>query len=485
MCTISSFYRQLSFLSDKTIKEIVNNRSHWAYEQLPIYPALQDVLFSSEDSVAAASGLCSMLNSVNEMQLRSVLCLGHHTRPLSFSASDCSSVSNFLHSFGLDSVSLRPNIKRASGDILHQLLDNFCSSQNAEWRPARAAATHLPVFDLFATGCPDALFRSLPLELKSVETAEVEETEGVLALNRGSRKFPPSSAVIWKWLRQISVYQRSHAPNSHRALLLIANRSSRRIGAYEVSPRNISVFDSYCLKVLAQRPALAFYIDAIRPYCKTSALVVRSSHICEIFAEQKKAARSAMRAHADWLQIDLDCHVSTANAFIAEVQKSGSFLGPVWSASSLNSSPKLSDAQIKVPDFGRAFVNLRTLTQLFDKLQLAENSLQMEECYGKNVDLLMESARAIHKAACASCMGPAQQDHAAVSSALKFIKSLATILRNSVGPWQDIRTMPRSSIEQRVNELIDMAHLDIVQPPSESERLILESPDTAKSTLDT
>jgi hypothetical protein len=253
MCTISSFYRQFSFLSEKTIKEIVNNRSRWAFEQLPIYPALQDVLFSSVDSVAAASGLCSMLNSVNEMQLRSVLCLGHHTRPLSFSASDCSSVSNFLHSFGLDSVSLRPNIKRASGDILHQLLDNFCSSQNTEWRPARAAATHLPVFDLFATGCPDALFRSLPLELKSVETAEVEETEGVLALNRGSRKFPPSSALIWKWLRQISVYQRSHAPNSHRALLLIANRSSRRIGAYEVSPRNISVFDSYCLKSLAQR----------------------------------------------------------------------------------------------------------------------------------------------------------------------------------------------------------------------------------------
>ncbi len=472
-CTISSFYRQISFVSDKTIKQIVNNHRHWSTEQLPIYPSLQDVLFTSEDSRAAATAVCSMLNSVNETQLRSILCFGHHTRPMSFSASDCSSISNFLQSFGLDSVSLRPNLKRASGDILHQLLNSFCSSEQSEWRSPRACAAHLPVFDVFATGCPDALFRSLPLELKSVETAEdedAESTETSLALNRGPRKFPPSSAVIWKWLRQISVYQRSHAPHSHRALLLIANRCNRRIGAYEVSPRNISIFDTYCLKLLAQRPALTLYFDAIRPYCKASSLVgVKGSNLCEIFAEQKRAARHAMVAHAELLKIEVDNHFSTASTFIAAVRQIGSLPESSLSASFLNSNLTVSDVQINVPDFGRAFVNWRTLAQLSEKLNVAKNNFQIEETYTKNVDILMESARACHEAAYESFK---KQDHSTVSNLLKVIKSLSTILKNSVGPGQEIKEMLRSSsIEERVNELVVMTHSDFLQLPSSTERL--------------
>jgi hypothetical protein len=470
-CTISSFYRQISFVSDKTIQQIVSNHNRWSIEQLPINPSLQDVLSISEDSIAAATAVCSMLNSVDEKQLRSMLCFGHHSRPLTFSASDCSSISNFLHSFGLDSVNLRPNVKRASGDILHQLLHSFCSSEHRDWRSARASTAHLPCFDLFATGCPDALFRSLPLEFKSVATAEDDKSEiiesVVSVLNRGPRKFPPSSAVIWKWLRQISVYQRSHAPDSHRALLLIANRSSRRIGAYEVSPRNISFFDSYCLKLLAQRPALSLYLDAIRPYCKASHLLEqRSSSLCEIFAAQKKAARYAMIAHAELLQIEVQNHFSTTHAFISAIRQASSLPENILLASAPNSDTKFSDVRIKVPDFSRAFVNWRTLTQLLDKLHqpLSENSLHMEESYAKNVDLLMQSARACHKAACVRLK---RQDHPAVSGLLKFIKSLATILRNSGGPGHDIRVMSRTGLEELVNELIVMTHSDILELPSD------------------
>jgi hypothetical protein len=466
-CTIFSFYRQMSFLSNKTIKQIVNNRSAWTLQQLPIYPSLQDVLMKSEDSDAAASAVCSMLNSMNEAQLSSMLVFGHHTRPLSFSATDCSSISNFLQSFGLDSISLRPNIKRSSGDILHRVLHSFCSSGCPDWRSAHAAATHLPVFNVSATGSPDALFRSLPLELKSVESTEGGDTgepSCESSVNQSPRKFPPSSSVMWKWLRQISVYQRSHAPTSHRALLVIVNRSTRRIGAYEVSPRNILYFDSYCLKLLAQRPALALYLDAIRPYCNISTPgSVRSSKVCEIFSEQKLKARSAMSAHAMMLQRDINDHFSAASAFIVSVRTSG--IVPESFASTPN--PKLADLEVKVPDFGRAFINWRTLAQLFDKLQRVDNRVHMEQSYTKAVDLLMDTAHACHEAA-SVCFQ--KGDHAGVSRSMKCIKSLAGFLRNSAGSNFESTAIPQSILAHRINELIALTHTDFACLPYETDR---------------
>jgi hypothetical protein len=470
-CTIFSFYRQMSFLSNKTIKQIVSNRNVWTLQQLPIYPSLQDVLMRSDDSEAAAGAVCSMLNSTNAAQLSSMLFFGHHTRPLSFSATDCSSIANFIQSFGLDSISLRPNIKQSSGDILHRVLHNHCSSGSPDWRSAHASATHLPIFDLSATGSPDALFRSLPLELKSVESSEagdIAESACELSAHQSSRKFPPSSSVMWKWLRQISLYQRSHAPTSHRALLVIVNRSSRRIGAYEVSPRNVIHFDSYCLKLLAQRPALALYLDAIRPYCSVSTPgIVRSSKVCEIFSEQKVKARSAMSAHAIMLQKDLEDHFSAASAFIAAVRTSGLVPESFSSTSAMISSSKFSDFDIKVPDFGRAFINWRSLAQLFDKLQLLDNRVHMEQSYTKAVDLVMDTAHACHEAAFVCFQ---KGDHAGVSRSMKCIKSLAGFLRNSAGSTFEIKAIPQSILAHRINELIDLTHTDFAILPSETER---------------
>jgi hypothetical protein len=471
-CTVSSFHRRVSYLSDKTIKHFVSDRRPWTVEQLPIFPVLQGVLFHSEDSNDAAYAICSMLNSVHETQLRSLLFFGHHTRPLSFSASDCSSVSNFMNSFGIDSVSLQPNIKSSSGDILHRLLHNFCSSAGNDWRSASASSAHLPVFDLSASGSPDALFRSIPLELKSVDNTEKDcrilGDLGALSECRSLRKFPPSSSALWKWLRQISVYQRSHSLKSHRALLVIVDRGGRRIGAYEVSPQNISYFDSYCLKQLARRPALALYLDAIRPYCNSSLPgSTRSSSVCEIFSEQKKATKSAMSAHAELLQKDLEEHFTAANAFILAIRKLGTVPETFAPASFLDLNSNSPDIDMKVPDFERSFVNWRMLAQLFNRLQRVDDHLRMEKMYAEAVDVLMQSARACHEAALISYQ---KGDRVAASRCLKFIKSLLVLLRKSPASSKlEIQAMSVTGIAPRIEELTALAHSDFSHLPSESE----------------
>ena len=443
-CIIFGFYRQISFLSLEKIRLIVNDKKEWTVKQLAIPASLQDVLVVSDDSTAAASAVCTMLNSLNEAQLKTMLLFGHHTRPLSFTATDGSSITNFINSVGLDCVSLAPNIKSSSGDILHRALHNFCSTEGNDWSPARAAPTHLPVFDMMTTGCPDALFRSLPLELKSVEGAE-ENFSGVR-----------------KWLRQISVYQRSHSPISHRALLVVANRSSRRICAYEVSPRNVPYFDNYCKTELAKRPELALYLDVIRPYCNASAAVgTRSSKLCQIFHEQKIMARSAMAAHAILLQTDIEEQFAKAAAFIPNVRKHGSVLVIAPSSGHLNSEP--AGVDIEVPDFGRTFLNLRTLAQLFDRLRQADNRTRMEQSYTKAVDLLMDSAHACRDAAVVSFQ---KGDLPAAFRSLKFIKSLAVTLRVSAGSTLDIEAMPQSSMQLRIDELDVLARPDFLESPT-------------------
>jgi len=444
-CAIFSFYRHLSFLNVKIIRQIVQNEKQWTAEQLPVPASLLDVLSISEDSTAAASAVCSMFNSLNEKQLRNMVFVGHHSRPLTLSATHCSSFSNFIQSFGHDCLRLRPNIEsnhqlhQSWGDILHCVLKNFCSAGNNDWIAAKVAFAYLPVFDIMTTGCPDALFRSIPLELKSVGSAE--------EIFSGSRK----------WLRQISVYQRSHAPESHRALLVVADRRSQNILAYEVSPCNVPQFDSYCEQQFAKRPALALYLDAIRPYCNASTIdSTRSSTLCEIFKEQKVIAKSVIAAHALLLQTDLEHHFSTATSFVSS-----------HVPSAVQGNSEFANVGVTVPDFGRLFVCLGTLTRLFDVLKQEENRSSMEQSYTRALNLLMDSARASRDAAVVSFENG---DLPAVFRSHKFIKSLASVLRHSAESTLGIQAMSPSCMQHRMNELNALAHMVVLQCPDQFQK---------------
>jgi hypothetical protein len=160
-----------------------------------------------------------------------------------------------------------------------------------------------------------------------------------------------------------------------------------------------------------------------------------------------------MAAHSELLRDNLRQHFLDASAFITAVSKSGEM-------------PKLQDANIseiklKIPDFGRAFIDCRTLAQLYDRLHQADSRLQMDRLHAEAVDLLMDAARACHHAALVSLQ---RGDSPAAARSLKFIKALAVCLRDAESPAFN---MPDSCIVQRLDELNLMTTVDMSANHSE------------------
>ena len=159
---------------------------------------------------------------------------GHRTRPLSLSAADMRSTSSLM-----DLVlgnSTEPRIMCADLEPLAPVFDKLLDEMGRDpdeaqnWKRACNQSVLLEFGDQFGTvplsGSPDAMFKGVPVELKTV---------------RKSLREGATTEKVKKWLLQVATYQRTHSTNNGaagNAVLIIVSLEDFEVLALNIGPKN-------------------------------------------------------------------------------------------------------------------------------------------------------------------------------------------------------------------------------------------------------
>jgi len=254
----------------------------------------QQLLSFTTRSAEVERDLVNLFRSVCAADMKDLELSGHCTRPWAAHASDMTDAKSMTELFGLESQRMRfssKDMKAAVGGVLHGLLDQACAHGSAAAAMSDGwteAVSHVVTVDeagvnIRVSGTSDALFRGIPVELKTISTKK-----------GGSL----TSSKVGKWLTQLAVYQYAHPDRS--AVLVVVCRDTCTLKAFEVSPENTERANRIWRGIMRQDSMLPECFALSRPYMDALQHFPKSGDR-KLFLGVGTQAKDLLRRHAERL----------------------------------------------------------------------------------------------------------------------------------------------------------------------------------------
>jgi hypothetical protein len=258
-----------SHQSKESVTDFLNNKAEWKVgeageeEEWSLPEGMEELLTETPNSQEVEVAMLTYLHNMQREDIEENTVQGYSSQPWSLCASDMKD-----HKTMLECFSLHANVSHGSagagsaavGNIFHAILDDAAAAVASEgatgssklgdhWSSAEDSVIDVKDIGLKIHGCSDALFKGMPVELKTVSNLKMlKDVQKV----RG-------------WLNQVAVYQ---CADTTAAILLIIARDTFELKAYEVNVSNIAQAVTLWQEIFESDPFLRSLMVKSNEYSK-------------------------------------------------------------------------------------------------------------------------------------------------------------------------------------------------------------------------